>query len=250
MLKFWLNSPRMAAAGAGDGGGGGTPPPVDMAAFKTEIMTEINKAINGVGKAWKTQFDDLAKLIKTGDGSGGDGSGGGDDGKGGDGKGGDVNSNTQIALLTKQVKVLQEQSKEAERKEKEATQARHESERQSQIWNVINGLEMRDSEAGKLLFAAINGSISRDDDGNLIAQSASGPISHELHIKQYAESHPYLLKPIGSGGAGASGGSGGRSSGPHYDLDKMSVAEIAALKPEVKQDLWSHLKNQVAATRS
>ena len=67
MFAFWLKSPLYMPVGAGSGGGAGagagsgqgsgqgdgTPAAFDAAAFKTEMVAEINKAVNGIAKEFK-----------------------------------------------------------------------------------------------------------------------------------------------------------------------------------------------------
>jgi hypothetical protein len=226
----------------------------DPAAFEVKILAEVNKAINGVGKAWKKDFEELSKLVKPASGeSAADVTAGTGDqtttttsAK----TGGDVTLNTQLALLQKQVQVLQNENKESSRQAKEAKAAQLESERKTAIWNVINALETRDAGAGQLLFASVNSAIARDEEGALVAQSDGGPIAPELYIKQFAEAHPYLLKPVGGGGAGATGSSSTRGSGPHYNLDQMSVQQISAMKPEDRAEAFRHVAAQVNALRN
>jgi len=266
MISFWLKDPlrmpvgKEGSGGEGSGQGAAT---FDAAAFETKILGEMNKAINGIAKDLKKE---IAKLSTTGSGSGqasGEGSGaGGGSGEGagdgsatgsgaGQGTGGgstkitDPAINAELQLLRKQVSNLEKANKESAAREKAATEARLESERQTSIRNVLNGIEFRDQESRDLVFQALNGSIKRDEEGNLVAQTADGPISYDAHIKAYAEKFPALLAPKGGGGSGATGGT--RGTGKAINIDTMSVEQIAALKPEERAEIYRDLAQRTGA---
>jgi hypothetical protein len=79
--------------------------------------------------------------------------------------------------------------------------------------------------------------IKRDEEGNLVAQSADGPVTYDAFIRGYVDKLPNLLAPKGGGGSGATGGTR-TGSGKGYNLDTMSPSQIAALKPEERAALY------------
>jgi hypothetical protein len=91
--------------------------------------------------------------------------------------------------------------------------------------------------------------IVRDDEGNLIAKTDSGDLPFKDYIQQQADGAPFLLAPKGGSGAGASGGVA-RPGGKGYNIDAMTPAQIAALKPEEQADLYRQVGQQFAAELS
>lgn len=151
----------------------------------------------------------------------------------------DPKANTELQKLQRQIQTLTDQTKQltAER-ETERTQ-RLETERVSSVKNAMADIAFRDEGARSLFYNSVIGSIKRDADGNLVAETKDGPVMYDAYVKQQAEQAPYLLQPQGSGGAGARSGKPGASgsnAGPQ--LEDITPAKLAAMKPEEKAALY------------
>jgi hypothetical protein len=160
-------------------------------------------------------------------------------GEGGTGSGkiSDPAVNAELQLLRKQISTLTNDNAKFKQERDQEKAARLETERSTAIRNVLNGIEFRDQESRDLVFSAITGMIKRDEEGNLVAQSADGPVTYDAFFRGYVDKLPNLLAPKGGGGSSATGGTR-TGSGKGYNLDTMSPSQIAALKPEERAALY------------
>jgi hypothetical protein len=233
-----------SGAGAGAGAGeGNNPGAFDSKAFLQELLGEFDKRTNALDK----KINALQKSMTTKP-TEGDSSAGGDSAGGGD-SGGDTSKNKPdkpeikdpavnavIQNLQRQVNQLTKQAMEAQKREQEATAARLETERLTAIRNHLNAVPFKDQESRDLYYDAVAGKVTRDESGELIVSTKDGPLPFTDYIDSHVEKFPNLLQPKVGGGAGATGGTRKLGSGPN--IDHMTPAQIAALKPEEKAQLY------------
>jgi hypothetical protein len=244
-MRLRYNGPLMIKAGEADGGVGAgeqKPPTFDQAAFKTEILAELNKTVNGAIKGLK---GDLSKMFhpqeqSSGTESSGDSAAGtGTDATAGQATGSKVLDpavNAELQLLRKQIKTLTTGTDDLKKERDAEKQARMETERQTAIRNVLNSIEFRDQESRDLVFQAVQPAVKRDENGALVAESASGPVTYDAHIKSYVDRFPYLLAPRGAGGAGASNGKTAGGS-QKWTMADITPSKMATMKPEEIADM-------------
>lgn len=211
-----------AGSGSGDGGQSGAGGTFDAGAFKTELMGEVNKALNGFSKSMKTEITKLFQSSGGGSGSGGQGGQGGDggsgSGSGGTGSGASADPikdpavNAKIQLLEKQLETLRTESEQNKERASKAENERLESERRTYIKDALGKIKFRSQEHRELFFNAHQSQVTRDDDGNFVVQTERGPITADQYLADRANSMPDLLEAKGEGGSGArgSGASNGR----------------------------------------
>lgn len=223
---------------------GGQQSTVDLAALTAQLLPElmkglapeINKAVNGATKGLKT---DLLKLIPQPAQQ--------DDAAAAaaaattattDGKAIDPAVNAELARLRREHDQAMKKVNEALDTSKKERDARLEMERTTAIRNVLNELPFRDQASRDLFFKAVKDDIKRTEDGELIADSANGPLPLKDYLTQTAESTgSSLLAPKTTGGAGASVGGKKGPAGrtwTHGDLTpenigKLSSSELAEL---------------------
>lgn len=237
-----------AGAGEGDKSSGATFDPIAFKTeLKTELLAELNKNLNGLATRFR---DDIGKLIPKaradGDGAG-DGAGSGDDKSGaGDGKGVDKGTgsgdgvksgeqslaalNAKLSSLTKQVTTLTEENKQEKQKREEAEKSKLETDRVSQIRTVLAGIEFADDKSRNLFFNAYKDQVKRDDNGQLVVETTTGPMVFDEYLKLEAEASPNLLAAKVKGGAGANAGS--KVGGKTLDYSSMSANDMMKLTPE------------------
>lgn len=230
-----------APADTGTGGGGGEPAAFDPEAFKvalkTELLGEFNKTLNGFSKTFKA---DVVKLIpkapeplpppeihvdpKV-----------------------DPALNSQLQKLQLQVTNLTKQGEERETALQGERTSRLETERQSAIKTALADIPFKDDASRSLFFKGIQGDIKRDEDGNLVADTANGPITYSDYIKGQADLLPSLLLPKGNGGAGAGAGTKRTGSGfnPLDDVH-LTPAGMAKLTSEQKAEVTKSVFSQIA----
>jgi hypothetical protein len=241
MIKFWLNSPLREQAGEGAGGSGGGSGAgagnsgavtFDPGAFKTEILGEFNKTINGALKSLKTDFTKALEGLKPAAGGTGGGAG---EGAGGSGSGTGEGAGTKGA--DPQVNALQLELK----KEREQNAAR------------IKALEDqskadRDRAEQMALGGALRDALSKYDfvgaDAQADAVALFTPQVQKAEDGSYVAGDLPLLKPKDVSGAGARTGKAAGSK--KWDLDTVLKPEnfsklTSAEQAEVRQQIASSL---------
>lgn len=239
---FAVSSPLFDEAGDGNTGGGGagagSPGAFDQAAFKAELMGEINKTINGSLKTLKADFAKLVTPPKTDPPAQQDPPAA--DAK--DGKAVDPEKNALMLELktlktsfTDKFKQLEEQKAAADKKADEA-------ERDSLIRSELGKYSFAPGKAAETAFALVKAAVTRAEDGTLVA--------NDLPLGKYIETelptnHAYLLAARDIGSAGGRPGNktpGGGKQFSEADLepavfDKKSPAEKAAIRQWVRTSL-------------
>lgn len=221
-----------ASTGTGETGSGGETHVFDPVAFRaelrTEIMGEFNKTLNGFSKTFKADIVKLVTPPKPPD------TPPPADPPPGDTKI-DPAVNAEMQKLARQVATLTQQNAERETAFQREQASRLETERQAAITGEISKIPWKDDASRALFQKGIQGDIKRDEDGNLIADTATGPITFSDYIKGQAELLPSLLQAKGTGGTGASN-AGKRING--FNANDMANLEPVAynkLTPEQRQ---------------
>jgi hypothetical protein len=256
MIKFWLNSPLREQAGEGAGGSGGGSGAgagnsgavtFDPGAFKTEILGEFNKTINGALKSLKTDFTKALEGLKpaaggtgggAGEGAGGSGSG---TGEGAGTKGADPQVNALQLELKKEreqnaarIKALEDQSKaDRDRAEQMALGGA--------LRDALSKYDFVGADAQADAVALFTPQVQKAEDGSYVA----GDLPLDKFIEQQLNGKKgYLLKPKDVSGAGARTGKAAGSK--KWDLDTVLKPEnfsklTSAEQAEVRQQIASSL---------
>ncbi len=229
---------KESGAGAGENNPGGQ---IDLAAFEQKIAGLINSTVNG---ALKNFEKDLTKKFQPAKDPEPDPQGG--DPKPGAGDIKDPAINAKLQLLERTIQQLEKKAKDAETREQAATQARLENERVTAVKEVLNGIPFREQSYRDLFFNSVVGSIKRDQDGNLIAESQNGPLPVKDFLTAEVEKFGLLLQPSGASGAGASAGT--RVGGKRFTMADLEPQRYNSLKPEEQKALHEAvLSGQVTA---
>lgn len=223
-MRFWLRFPLMDAAGDGSGGGGGGGDAFDPAKFKTELMGEVTKMLNGgIGRLEKT----IAGLKpppdppKPGD--------GGDDGQGGGDKG-----DPKVKGLEKRLADLTAKLEASDKARAETEAKARETARQAAIRSEVAKHSLNpDAVDDALRF--FRDSIRYNDAGELVAGDDEAPLAD--FVKATVEKKPLWQPPVANGGAGATGGA--RSNQKPIDLDAIKPGMSA----EERARVFAHLNS-------
>lgn len=215
----------------------------DAAAFKAEIMAEMNKGLNG---AFKSLKGEIAKMLKPESPPPNPPSDPPADPPA-DPKI-DPALNARLQALERTNKTLAEEVTAAKKAREEAENKQRETSRQSTIRDVLAGIEFRDDAARKDAYKVIAGDIVYDDDGNLIASTDKGAVSAEEHIKAYFadNSRAYMLAPKGGGGSGAKPGT--RQAGGGY-VPRITD-DVSKLTPEQREVYRQHVASTMLEAQS
>ena len=215
----------------------------DSAAFKKELLDEMRKDLQGIAKALKT---DLSKLLKPPSDPDPDPDPG--DPKPGDPKPGDPKpdpvANTAMLQMQRQIKDLTKRTADLTAERDSERKQKLETERVAAVERAASSIPFKDDKARGFFLKSILPDITRDEDGQLVAKTDSGPVLFTEYIQQQAQSLPDLLAPKGSGGAGARGGKPGASGGGsgQFQFEDITPEKLASMKPEDKQALFQQLQ--------
>lgn len=229
------------------GGGGGappvTPPVFDPAAFKTEILGDFNKTLNGFAKTLK---GDVAKEFKTALASfqappTGDPLADPPLVPPGDGKPPviDPTVNAELQKLRRDLDAGQKIIKDRDVALEKERNLRLDTERKSAVDKALDGYEFKTPRAKDVFRKAISPEITRDEDGNLIAETPNGPLPYQDHIKQQLDLSPEFLAANGGGGAGAQPGT--RRTGGFNPADISNLDKMSSLTPEQQAQVRAHI---------
>jgi hypothetical protein len=203
----------------------------DADAFKSSIMEDITKMMNGITKELKK---DLVKAITP--------------------KAvptpepaaqeepaptsvsaASPTQNAEINKTNLQVKKLMETVENLTKQLNTTTAEKLEAQRISSIKDAMAGIPFKDETSSKLFFKAITSDIVRDDEGNLVAKTDGGYLPVADYIKNVAETTPGLMAPQGRGGSGATPGKLAKG----YSLDDI--------KPGMPADQQAAIARQALA---
>jgi hypothetical protein len=237
------------------------PPAFDPAAFKTDLMGEITKMVQG---ALKAQKNDFAKLVgKTLDHNPADPANPNPDPNNpnpadANNRNPDVpadpklspETNAFLQKLTRELNQLKTAKAESDRIASEEKKARMENERVTAIRGVLNDIPFRTQGHRDLFFKATHADIKRDEDGAYIAEGENGPLPMKDYFKNLVETqYNDLLTPKGTGGAGATAGNSNArhaASGP-VKVSDLTPEKIAKLtKPEYEAMMQNILAGNLA----
>ncbi len=208
-MFVWHKQSLMDAAAEGVGGGDNPTTAFDAAAFKTELMAEVARMNNGTAAAIKKE---LAKAIAAvtasatpppGEAPAGDPSGADPGAPKGTP---DPAINAKMQSLERQIKTLTDGMKASEAERNTERELRLESERRAAIKDAMSAIPFRDQTSSEAFFKIVSSDIERDEEGNLVAKSDSGPLPVADYIRGMSEKLSGLLAPKGGGGSGASPG--------------------------------------------
>lgn len=216
---WWQMGPLRDAAGdSGDSGGGGGA--FDPAKFKTELMGEVSKMVNGFGSRLEKQLAALkAPAPPAGEDDGGD--------PPGDPKGEKVDP--KIKALEKQLAKLNESLANEQKARTETEKAAAEKERLSLIRTELakHGLA---EHAVDDAFRFFRDEIRRSESGDLVAGADEVPFTDFMKATVEKKSHWLPAKQVG--GTGATAGNAGRGGAKGFDTSLikpgMSAEEKAA----------------------
>ena len=253
MYKLWWMGPLRDEAGDGTGAGGGTGTSgagtgtsggFDAAAFKTEIMGEFNRALNGALKGLKNDFTKLVQSSRSeGDGQGGEGTGSGT----GTSDTSDTHKTQPDAksrALETEMKKLRERLDSETKARETAETARRNSERDRQVQQALAGYQFADASAAKDAFEIHRGAVKWSEDGAALL----GPDDQSLEdwIKGSMSNRKYLLAPEPASGAGARpGGKTGSRKFTLEDIDNISKLS-AEDQQKLRQDVAAQMGNAMA----
>lgn len=217
--------------GTGAGTGGGDQPQnnsggFDPAAFRTDVMTELNKAINGISKQFRTEITKLSEQLKPKPEPEGDGNAAPAPATTGTHANLPPEVSAEIQNLNRQLKKLKEDTETLNQQREEERKRRLEAERISTIKEAMNSVQFRDEASAKTFFKAIERDVRRNEEGELIAVGDDGvalPVAD--YVRSMAENLPGLLPPRGNGGSGAIPSSG-----------KRRVVDIDDIKPGMSDE--------------
>ena len=222
--------------GGGDGSGSGADgkpgaATFDPVAFKTDLLADFTKVVQGALKAQKTDF---AKLIQgnqqqgkppDGQGSGSGDGAGNDDTKGGaDGKG----KPTADPVLAAQLRKLEGSNKElmdqvkALRTESDTTKAdADKKDLSSQVRSKLSTkFKFADEAALEDAFEIFSPKVKRDSDSNAIVGHDGTPI--DQYLEEQMRTRAYLLAPKDvSGAGGRNGKTAGKRTFTLEDIDNI-----------------------------
>jgi hypothetical protein len=172
---------------------------------KVDLPKIVNAAISPLAES-NTTIMDMLKTMRTG--GSGDGKPGGEDGSGsGSGSGHKMSpeDNATIRNLQAATKSLTDQINELKKQKEDADKKANETEINSIVREALGHFELIDGNARDTAFTLLRANVARDSEGRIIA---GDNLTVDAFAKEFFEKqHPYLLRPVGNGGAGASGGS-------------------------------------------
>lgn len=219
----------------------------DSAAFKTEILgeldTRINTAVNGATKGLKTDFqkmmDELsAKIVPVVT-------------KKGDDVVGEPKSiaelNTRLVAQDKVVKDITAKLEQTEKDKQEALKTARESSRVSAFDSAIGDLQFASPKAKQQFRDAYLNKVEYGEDGNsLIIKVGDKPMEMAGFLANEYNESTHLQPPQSRGGAGASAGKVVNTSGFNFDAN-MTPAQVNALPAEQKQAYREQLSAAISA---
>lgn len=240
MFNRFLCGPLREVAGEGTGGTGAaatTPPTFDPAAFKTELMGEVNKTLNGfagslkkdIGKFFepKEQTQTTTQQTTTTEAATTEAPK-------------DVKTvaevNGELVKLRKALETLTTENANSKKAAEDSEKKRLDTERIAAVDNVLADIQFASPKAREQFRAAYAGQVVRDDDGNLIVQTYKGPVAYKDYLTSEADASPHFLAPQGSGGSGATAGARPRQ-GQKATIFDLSQAEYAKLTTEQKNGM-------------
>jgi len=210
---------------------GGNNEQFDFDSFKTSILDEVNKSINGFAKKMEK---DLAKLTKAK--ATAETEETAEETKVNPALPAEVN--TELQKRDREYKKLMETVNSLTTERDQANQARLESERQSTVKDAMSGIQWRDQQAQNAFYKMVIGDVIRDEEGNLVAKTDKGNITVPEYITQQAETVPGLLAAQGRGGSGASQG------GVIKPSKSIQLEDIKhGMTPEQKAAAWQQAAN-------
>ncbi|GAC1700069.1 MAG: hypothetical protein NVS9B4_00760 [Candidatus Acidiferrum sp.] len=230
MFEFASRGPLMDPDPAPPAGGDQKPGAFDQAAFKTEVLGEMNKALNGFGKSMKT---DIAKLFKDARPEPKPDDPSPDPKPSDDPKPDPSHKKPEVDpeknALSQELRKLRAESEARiqalERKNEASEKAAETAKRESEVRALLGKHHFASDKAADTAFVIYSNAIQRDpDSGVLVADNlpAAKFLENDLPLN-----HPYLLAVKDIGGAGARGGKGVVNK--KYDLDRTSSGYV--LKP-------------------
>lgn len=233
------------APAGGNGAGAGTPTPgggFDPAAFRTEIMNEFNKTLNGFAKNLKTDF---AKMIPQQAQPATAAVGQDPDPAAGNGNGAGNNGNAQMTPEMRQLaNELARFRREAETQKTELQKLREENNAEKQkrleaqrdrtITEAWAGTNWASSVLAKDALKLIVPELQWTEDGQLVGPNGTTPA--EEYAREWLAARPHYLKPVdaGSAGARAAQGQNGRRA---WSLDDLEPSKFKSLTPQQQKEL-------------
>lgn len=241
-----IRSPLFEEADPAAGGGGGGAPAFDPVAFKTEIVGEVNKALQGALKANK---NDIAKLFEGFRAKPPNDPPPGDPPPAEPPVGGKPPIDPALNARMQQYERENAAAKaaiDALTKERDTEKASNlEKDRVAAVKDALSGVPFKDEASRQLFFDANIGKVKRDDDGNLVVETDAGLLPAKDYLKTRAESMDSLMAPIGTGGAGAKGANG-LPGGRRGNWTLEDIGRIHSMKPEEQASLRAWIATQAA----
>lgn len=216
-MKFWLRSPLMEEADQAGGGGGGGTNTFDPVKFRTEIMAEFNKGLNGALKNLKTELtkkpEPEPKLDPEPD----------------DDKGG--KTDPKVKSLEKRLADMAAKF-EASEKARQETEARAKTERLSGALRteLLKHVPAERIDAALRIFGP---DVRYSEDGIIVGGADETPLGE--FIEAAVQKHEYLLPPKPVGGAGAVPGS-----------RRGQTVNLEDIKPGMSQEESARIREAIA----
>jgi hypothetical protein len=214
-MRDWLNrGPLMDAAGDGGAGGGAggegdKAPQFEPAKFKTELMGEVTKMLNGGLSRIEKQLAGLKPPPAAGEGEGDKGEGD----KGGKPK------DPEVARLLKTVEKLTGDVNSERTERIKAQEAGREKERLSLIRTELAKHGLADHALDDA-FRFFRDEVKYTEGGEIVGGPDELPLAD--FVKSTVEKRTHWLPPVPAGGAGATAGRGGRGT-PVITLDQIGL---------------------------
>jgi hypothetical protein len=214
MTNFWLRSPLMEEAGQDGGGGGGGTPTFDPTRFRSDILADVNKSINGamarLEKMLKPKPEETPKpdtTVETDTDEGGD----------------------KSKPTDPKVKALEKRLADMAAKWEASEKARQETETRAKA-EKLNGtlrtelLKYVPAERIDAALRIFGPDVRYAEDGTIVGGADELPLSE--FVEAAIQKHEYLLPPKQVGGAGATAGT--RRGQQSVDLNEIKPG----MKPE------------------
>jgi hypothetical protein len=204
----------------------------DFDSFKTSILDEVNKSINGFAKKMEKDIAKLTKPTKA------ESEENAEETKTNPAI--PVEVNTELQKRDRKLKEVTDLVATLTAERDQAQQARLESERQSAVKDAMAGIQWRDQTHQNAFYKMVIGDVIRDEDGTLVAKTDKGNITVSEFIQQQAETVPGFLAAQGRGGSGASQG------GVIKPSKTVHIEDIKpGMTPEQKAAAWQQAAAQI-----
>lgn len=205
---WWMRSVlRDAEQGSEGGGGGGGTPAFDPAKFRTDMLADVNKSINGALARLEKLVTKKEPDTKTADSD-----------QTADPAKGDPKADPEVVRLRKQMEAINSRLEESEKKRTEA-EARAEAQRRDGIVRDHLGKAGVPADRIDKAMRIVLPDIKRTESGDYVAGDDESPVAE--YVTNFVKANDYLLPAMNKSGSGASGNQAGAAGGKRIDINDI-----------------------------